>query len=110
MAGWFDLSKTNKGKFRFELRAGNAETILTSELYKVKSAAENGIALVQSNCAKEECYERKESDRGRFYFTFNTANQKILATSPTYPTAQARDQGIELVKTNGVADTIKDNT
>ncbi|PPD33883.1 MAG: hypothetical protein CTY18_09385 [Methylomonas sp.] len=110
MVGWFDISKTNKGKFRFELRAGNAEILLTSELYQVKIAAENGIAAVQKHCAKDELYERKQSDRGKFYFILNAGNQKILATSPFYPSAQARDQGIESVKLNGVSDTIKDNT
>ena len=44
MAGWYELSKSSDGQFRFVLKAGNAETILTSELYKSKAAAENGIA------------------------------------------------------------------
>ena len=37
MAGWFELSKSSDGQFRFVLKAGNAETVLTSELYKTKS-------------------------------------------------------------------------
>ena len=49
MAGWFELSKSKDDQFRFVLKAGNAETILTSELYKTRSSAENGIASVQKN-------------------------------------------------------------
>ena len=43
MAGWFELSKSSDGQFRFVLKAGNAETILTSELYKAKSSAQTGL-------------------------------------------------------------------
>ncbi len=30
MAGWFELSKSSDNQFRFVLKAGNGETILTS--------------------------------------------------------------------------------
>lgn len=49
MSGWFELSKSSDGQFRFVLKAGNGEIILTSELYTSKSAAENGIASVRTN-------------------------------------------------------------
>ena len=57
MAGWYELSKSNDGQFRFALKAGNAETILTSELYKTKAAAENGIASVQKNAPEAKVVE-----------------------------------------------------
>ncbi len=31
MSGWFELKKTPSGEFRFNLKAGNGEIILTSE-------------------------------------------------------------------------------
>ena len=40
MSGWFEISKSKDGQFRFVLKAGNAETILTSELYKEKASAQ----------------------------------------------------------------------
>lgn len=46
MAGWYELSQANDGQYRFVLKAGNGEIILTSELYKAKASAENGIASV----------------------------------------------------------------
>lgn len=46
MAGWFELSKSSDDQYRFVLKAGNGEIILTSELYTTKSAAEKGIASV----------------------------------------------------------------
>ena len=44
MAGWYELSKSSNGQFRFVLKAANAETILTSELYTTRGATEAGIA------------------------------------------------------------------
>ena len=48
MAGWFELSKSSDNQFRFVLKAGNGETILTSELYTSKASAEKGIAALSS--------------------------------------------------------------
>lgn len=42
MAGYFELSKSSDGQFRFVLKAGNHETILTSELYKTRVSGISG--------------------------------------------------------------------
>ena len=57
MAGWFELSKSSDNQFRFVLKAGNGETILTSELYTSKASAEKGIASVRSNSPQEDQME-----------------------------------------------------
>ena len=49
MAGWFEVSQAKDGQYRFVLKAGNGEPVLTSELYKTKASALNGIASVQKN-------------------------------------------------------------
>ncbi|WP_423304012.1 YegP family protein, partial [Escherichia coli] len=49
MAGWFELDKSSNEQYKFVLKAGNGEIILTSELYTTKSSAENGIISVQAN-------------------------------------------------------------
>lgn len=110
MAGWFELSKSSNDQFRFVLKAGNAEIILTSELYHAKSSAENGIASVQSNCAIDGRYEKKDSSNGRYYFNLKAANNQIIGTSQMYLTTQSRDTGIASVKINGTSTTVKDNT
>ena len=110
MAGWFELSKSSDGQFRFVLKAGNAETILTSELYKGKSSAENGIASVQANCSDDGRYERKTAANGKFHFNLKAANHQIIGSSQMYASEASRDNGIASVKTNGVSTTIKDNT
>ncbi len=47
MAGWYELSKAKDGQYRFVLKAGNGEVILTSELYN------------QSLCRKWYCFGTK---------------------------------------------------
>ena len=37
MTGWFEFSKSSDEQYWFVLKAANAETILTSELYKAKT-------------------------------------------------------------------------
>ena len=108
MAGWFELSNSSDGQFRFVLKAGNGEIILTSELYKTKVSAENGMASVQKNSAEDTRYEKKEASNGKFHFNLKAANHQIIGSSQMYATVQSRDNGIESVKTNGVTQTIKD--
>ena len=110
MPGWFELGKSSDGQFRFVLKAGNAETILTSELYKGKSSAENGVASIQANCADDARYERKSSSNGKFFFNLKAANHQIIGTSQMYASEASRENGIASVKTNGVSTVVKDNS
>ncbi|MEC5207285.1 uncharacterized protein YegP (UPF0339 family) [Vogesella perlucida] len=110
MAGWFELSKSSDEQFRFVLKAGNAETILTSELYKTRASAENGIASVQSNSGHAERYDSKEAANGKFYFNLKAANHQIIGSSQMYASAASRDKGIASVMNNGSSSVIKDLT
>jgi uncharacterized protein len=49
MAGKFEIKKDKRGEYRFHLKAGNGEIIATSEGYKTKASALNGIESVQKN-------------------------------------------------------------
>ena len=110
MAGWFELSKSSDGQFRFVLKAGNAETILTSELYTKRSAAENGIASVQTNSPLDERYDRKTATNGKPFFNLKAGNHQVIGSSEMYVSEASRENGIASVKTNGSSMTIKDHT
>ncbi|AXV67652.1 YegP family protein [Alteromonas sp. McT4-15] len=110
MAGYFELSKSSDGQFRFVLKAGNHETILTSELYKTKAAAENGIESVQKNCGEAARYEKKVAANGKHHFNLKAANHQVIGSSQMYASEAACDNGIDSVKTNGKSTTIKDST
>jgi uncharacterized protein YegP (UPF0339 family) len=107
MAGWYELGSNDKGQFSFVLKAGNAETILRSEQYNTKAAAENGIKSVQTNCGNDARYDRKDASDGRCYFNLKAGNHQVIGTSQMYKTAAGRDNGIESVKTNGTSTTVK---
>lgn len=49
----FEIYKDKKGEFRFRLKAGNGETVLTSEGYKSKDGCKNGIESVKKNADSE---------------------------------------------------------
>ena len=81
MAGWFELSKSSDDQFRFVLKAGNAETILTSQLYSTKAAAEGGIRSVQANSPHDDNFERKTATNDKAYFNLKAANHQVVGTS-----------------------------
>ncbi|MDA8488781.1 MULTISPECIES: YegP family protein [Kluyvera] len=110
MAGWFELSKSSNDQFRFVLKAGNGEVILTSELYTTRAAAEKGIASVRVNSPQDAHYEKKTATNGKFHFNLKAGNHQVIGTSQLYATEQSRDKGIASVKTNGTSETVKDNT
>ncbi len=59
MAGKFELKKTESGKFMFNLKAGNGQIILVSQMYESKDSAETGIESVRKNSADDARFERK---------------------------------------------------
>ena len=108
MAGWYELTKTDKGQYSFVLKAGNSEVILRSEQYDAKASASNGIASVQKNSADEARYERNAAKDGRCYFNLKAGNHQIIGTSQMYKDESGRDNGIKSVQTNGPSIVIKD--
>lgn len=110
MTGKFLLKKASDGQFRFVLKAGNGETILTSELYKAKTSALNGIDSVKKNAPLDERYERKVDKGGHPRFNLKAANHEIIGTSESYSSEAARDNGIASVKANAVVAAVEDQT
>ncbi|SDS53634.1 YegP family protein [Pseudomonas granadensis] len=110
MSGWYEVSKSSNGQFRFVLKAANAETILTSELYTTRADADGGIAAVQSNSAVDERYEKKSTKDGHPYFNLKAANHQVIGSSEAYSSDAACDKGIASVKSNGATRVIKDKT
>lgn len=108
MAGWYELTKSEKGQYSFVLKAGNSEVILRSEQYEAKASATNGIASVQTNSPMDERYDRKVAKDGRPYFNLKAGNHQIIGTSQMYSADATCATGIASVKTNGPSTTVKD--
>jgi uncharacterized protein YegP (UPF0339 family) len=110
MAGSFVFEKGSTGKFRFNLRAGNNEIILTSETYEAKASAENGIESVRTNSQDDARFTRKIATDGSPYFVLTAANNQVIGTSEMYSSTAARDNGIASVKTNAPKAEVVDKT
>ena len=109
MAGWYELKRSGD-QFMFNLKAGNGETILTSERYTSKSAAQGGIASVQKNSPDDARYERKTSKSDEPYFVLKAANHEVIGRSEMYSSKSAMENGIASVKTNGPTTDVRDNS
>ena len=99
-AARYDAKASDSGKFYFNLKAGNGQIILTSELYKTKVAAENGIESVRKNAPDDGRYERTENKNGEPYFKLKAANGQEIGRSEYYSSKAAMENGIESVKKN----------
>ena len=110
MAGKFELKTSANGKFHFNLKAGNGQIILSSELYESRTAAENGIESVKKNAGDDARYERRTSAKGDPYFVLKATNGQEIGRSEMYNTAAALENGIQSVKTNGPDAAIADAT
>lgn len=110
MAAEYELKTAKNGKFHFNLKAGNGQIILSSEMYESKSAAENGIESVRKNSPDDGRYDRKTSANGKFHFNLKAGNGQVIGSSEMYESASARDNGIESVKKNGPTAVVDDQT
>jgi uncharacterized protein len=110
MAATFDLKQGGSGQFMFNLKAGNGEVILTSELYKQKQSAIAGIDSVKANAGDDARYERKTAKNGQPYFVLTATNGQIIGKSEMYSSISAMENGIQSVKENGPEAAIEDST
>jgi len=53
MAGKSEVYEDKSGGYRFRLKAGNGEVIASSESYKTKASALNGVESVKKNASSD---------------------------------------------------------
>ena len=101
MAGKFELKTAAGGeKFMFNLKAGNGEVILTSQMYAEKDSALKGIESVRKNCMDDARFERKEAKNGEHFFSLTATNGQNIGKSETYKAKAGMENGIASVKKN----------
>jgi uncharacterized protein YegP (UPF0339 family) len=100
MAGKFELKMAKNGKFHFNLKAGNGQIILSSEMYNDKSGAKNGIASVAKNGSNNDRFERKTSAKQEPYFVLKAGNGEVIGKSEMYKTAASMEKGVASVMKN----------
>jgi uncharacterized protein YegP (UPF0339 family) len=110
MAGKFVLKPTASGGYRFNLKAGNGETILTSQNYSSKEGALHGIESVKENAPKDDRYDRLTNKAGEPYFNLKAANGQIIGNSEGYSSTSAMENGIASVKVNAPTASVVDES
>ncbi|WP_375447499.1 YegP family protein [uncultured Fibrella sp.] len=108
--GKFVITTRKNGEFQFNLKAGNGQTILSSEGYSSKAGCENGIESVKRNSQDDARFERKESSSGKPYFNLKATNGQVIGGSEMYESVASMENGIESVKKNAPEATVDDQT
>src|SRR5262245_576885 len=108
MSAKFEIQKTSDGHFHFHLKAANGEIIFSSQQYKAKASALDGIASVKANATVDSHFERKTSHGKQPYFILKAANGETVGSSQMYSSTSAMEKGIESVKSNAPTATVED--
>ena len=107
--------RTVESGVKFDLKAANGQTILTSEVYETMAACRRGIASVRKNAPKagmedqtQECWKSLANPKfevyrdraGDFRFRLKARNGKIIGISESYAGKAGCLSGIESVRQN----------
>jgi uncharacterized protein YegP (UPF0339 family) len=110
MPGTFVVEMSKNGKVKFNLRAGNSQVILTSEMYEARDAAANGIESVRKNAADEGRFTIKKAKDGSSYFVLTATNGQTIGKSEMYKSASSMRNGIKSVQANAPGAKVVDRT
>lgn len=107
--------KEVKSGIKFDLKAGNGETIATSEVYTTETACMNGIESIKKNAPiaavedqtvanfevqKHPKFEVYTDKAGEFRFRLKATNGQIIAVGEGYKAKAGCLNGIESIKKN----------
>ena len=114
MAGKFVIRETGTGT-KFDLKAGNGEVILSSEVYASLTACKKGVESVRNNApvaavedqtvegfavAKNPKFEVYLDKKGEYRFRLKAKNGQVIATGEGYKAKPGCLKGIESAKKN----------
>ncbi len=110
MAAKYEIKRSKNKAFHFNLKAPNGEIVLTSETYKTRGGAKNGIASVRRhgpNCLQ---YDIKMDKRKQYYFLLKSSNHKVIGRSESYTRAASMEKGIQIVMKHSSTSKVDDLT
>ena len=93
----FEVKGTSDKKFHLVLKAGNAETIVTSEVLEQKASARKTIRAILRAAFNPKLIETKNSADGKFMFNLKSPNNQVVGTSETYNDKSGLEKGIRAV-------------
>lgn len=114
--------KATKTGFVFNLKAGNGETIATSEVYTTEAACMNGIESVRRNAVDAKLEDQTAAEvvavtnpkfevyadkAGEFRFRLKARNGEIIAVSEGYKAKASCLNGVDSVRRNAPEATVE---
>ncbi len=91
--GKVDLWQAADG-WHFHVVSGNGRTLLTSEAYKARTGALNGILSVLDNGVDPAMYETNKTANGKYNLRLKAANHEIIAFTQAYATKSSATRAI----------------
>ncbi|MEO0453099.1 MAG: YegP family protein [Verrucomicrobiota bacterium] len=110
MAAKYILKKSSNGKFHFNLKSGNGQVILQSQMYADKASAKKGIQSTQKNCLNDQCFDRLSSSKQQPYFVLKSKNTQVIGQSQMYKSTASMNKGIAAIKRCACDALIEDQT
>ncbi len=108
--GKFEIKSDKSGNFRFNLKAGNHQIILSSQAYKTMASCQNGIESVRKNSKHIENFEVKIAKDGSPYFNLKASNGEVVGASEMYKSTSGMRNGIASVQANAPTALILNNS
>ena len=110
MASKFVVKKDRGGQFMFNLVANNGRIVLTSERYKSKASAINGIKSVKKHAKAAKNFDRSKTKNGGLAFVLRASNGEPIGRSQVYAGSSGCSGGIASIKRCGPGAGIDDQT
>ena len=110
MPGKYVLGLAKNDEFTFNLKAGNRQTLFTSETYKAKKSALAGVESVRKNGVLDQRFERRVAKDGRPYFVLKASHDQEVGRSQMYASDATMENGIASVKKNAGDAALVDTT
>jgi len=110
VASKFVVKKDRGGQFMFNLVANNGRIVLTSERYKTKASAINGIKSVQKHANAVKNFESSRTKSGGLSFVLKASNGEPIGRSQVYRGSSGCSGGIASVKRCAPAGKIVDDS
>jgi len=105
----FELFEDQCGEHRFRLISADGVELLTSESYKSKKGARNGIEVARKNAQRDDRFECIETDSGLPMFNLKAGNHQVVGTSTPYQSSAEMRDALQMVQTASATAQIADS-
>jgi uncharacterized protein len=106
----FVIERTEDGEYRFRLRAGTEQVMLTSEPFVARDRAYHGVEAARACATADQRFMRRISRSGGAYFVLTTTSGQVIGKSEVFTTAAAAEKGIESVRADAPRAELVDTT